>query len=293
MVRTRTSAIHIGALNIVLQPHTPEKYIELLRLMARHKFDALVRGDDALLLGSCRYLNPANPLEGVTGEIYKFLKLDSTAAWFNTEVMDAATEDEIAEINIPDNLKPHFKKFQYIFFPKGHRFYFISAKPKHNLSPGLVKRFFERVFERSELADFGALNVTVQPDPSGLNELLSLKRISVLRMEIDRPNPDDLEEMEAEVLRRLNSLNAKTEKIEFVEASSEGLRPDQFLTTLAAVANDNGHVSVEGRDEAGTKKYLSTKNMPLHETTKYNPNLTSEFDALYDKVVEIHREITR
>lgn len=293
MARTRTSAIHIGALNIVLQPHSPEKYIELLRLMARHKFDALVRGDDALLLGSCRYLDPAKPLEGVTGEIYKFLKLDSAAAWFNTEVMDAATEDEIAEINIPDNLKPHFKKFQYIFFPKGHRFYFISAKPKHSLSPGLVKRFFESVFHRDEFAEFGTLNITVQPDPSGLNELLSLKRISVLRMEIDRPNPDDLEEMEAEVLKRLNSLNAKYEKIEFVEASNEGLRPDKFVTTLAAVANDNGYVSVEGRDEVGTKRYLSTKDMPLHETTKYNPNLTSEFDALYDKVVEIHREVTR
>ena len=293
MSRVRSSAIHIGALNIVLQPHTPQKYIEMLQLMARHKFDALVRGDDALLLGSCRYLDPEKPLEGVRGDIYKFLKLDSTEAWFNTEVMDAATEDEIAEINIPDNLKPHFKKFQYIFIPKGHRFYFISSKPKHSLSAGLVKRFFESVFQRDEFAEFGTLNVTVQPDPSGLSELLSLKRISVLRMEIDRPNPDDLEDMEAEVLKRLNNLNARSEKIEFMEASNEGLRPDAFVTALAAVANDNGYVSVEGRDDTGLKKYLSTKNMPLHETAKYNPNLTSEFDALYDKVVEIHREIAR
>jgi hypothetical protein len=293
MTRVRSSAIHIGALNIVLQPHTPEKYIELLQKMARYKFDALVRGDDALLLGSCRYLDPSNPLAGVRGDIYKFLKLDSAEAWFNTEVMDAATEDEIAEINIPDNLKPHFKKFQYIFIPKGHRFYFVSAKPKHNLSPRLVKRFFEAVFLREEFAEFGTLNVTIQPDPSGLSELLSLKRISILKMEIDRPNPDDLEDMEEEILRRLNKLNARTEKIEFMEASNEGLRPDAYVKALAAVANDNGFVAVEGKDSDGLKKYLSTKDMPLHETAKYNPNLTSEFDALYDKVVEIHREITR
>jgi hypothetical protein len=293
MSRVRTSAIHIGALNVVLQPHTPKMYIDMLQKMARFKFDALVRGDDALLIGSCRYLDPSNPLEGVRGDIYKFLKLDSTEAWFNTEVMDAATEDEIAEISIPDNLKPHFKRFQYIFIPKGHRFYFISAKPKHSLSPSLVKRFFESVFLREEFSEFGTLNVTVQPDPSGLSELLSLKRISVLKMEIDRPNPDDLDDMEAEILKRLNKLNARTERIEFMEASNEGIKPDEYVTALAAVANDNGFVSVEGKDELGLKKYMSTKNMPLHETAKYNPNLTSEFDAFYDKVVEIHREIVR
>lgn len=293
MARVRTSAIHIGALNIVLQPHTPEKYIEMLQKLARYRLSALVRGDDALLLGSCRYLDPSNPLAGVRGEIYKFLKLDSAAPWFNTENMDAATEDEVAEISIPENLKPHFKRFQYIFFPKGHRFYFVCSKPQHNLSPGLVKRFFEKVFVNEELSSFGTLNVTVQPDPSGLSELLKLKRISILKMEIDRPNPDDLDGMEAEILKRLNKLNARTEKIEFMEASSEGLKPDEYIEALASVANDNGYVSVEGKDDSGLKKYLSTKDMPLHETAKYNPNLTSEFDALYDKVVEIHREITR
>jgi len=293
MARVRSSAIHIGALNIVLQPHTPEKYIEMLQKLARYRLSALVHGDNAVLLGSCRYLDPSDPLAGVRGDIYKFLKLDSAAPWFNTENMDAATEDEVAEISIPDNLKPHFKRFQYIFFPKGHRFYFVSSKPHHSLSPGLVKRFFEKVFTNDEFADFGALSVTVQPDPSGLGELLNLKRISIMKMEIDRPNPDDLDDMEAEILKRLNRLNARTEKIEFMEASNEGLKPDEYLKALASVANDNGYVAVEGKDSDGLKKYLSTKDMPLHETARYNPNLTSEFDALYDKVVEIHREITR
>ncbi|VVM80933.1 hypothetical protein PS682_02330 [Pseudomonas fluorescens] len=293
MAGVRSSAIHIGALNLVLQPHTPLTYVTMLRKMARFKFEAQVHGDNALLLGSCRYLDPSNPLVGVRGEIYKFLKLDSTDAWFNTENMDEATEDEIAEINIPENLKPHFKKFQYIFFPNGHRFYFVSSKSGQSLSSGLVKRFFETVFSREEFSEFGTLNVTVQPDPNGLDELFSLQRISILKMEIDRPNPDDLEDVEAEILERLNRVNARREKIEFMEASNEGLRPDPYMRALAAVANDNGFVYAEGKGDDGLKKYLSTKNMPLHETAKYNPNLTSEFDALYDKVVEIHQEIIR
>lgn len=292
MARVRTSAIHIGALNIVLQPHTPIKYIELLQKINRFKFSALVRGDEALLLGSCRYIDPSNPLAGVRGDIYKFLKLDSNEAWFNTENMDVATEDEMANLNIPDNMKPHFKRFQYIFFPDKHRFYFVSSKPSHSLSPNLVKRFFETVFLNEEFAEFGALTVTVQPAINGLEELFSLKRISKLKMEIHRPNPDDLDDIEADVLERLNNMNAKTERIELFEASNEGLHPDRGIKQLAAVASSNGFVAAEGKDEDGLKQFLSTKDMPLHETAKYNPNLTSEFDALYDKVSTIHREIT-
>jgi len=292
MARVRSSAIHIGALNLVLQPHTPITYIEMLQKMARYKFDAQVHGDNALLLGTCRYLDPSNPLEGVRGDIYKFLKLDSSDAWFNTENMDEATEDEVAEINIPENLKPHFKRFQYIFFPEGHRFYFISSKPKQSLSPRLVKIFFESVFRREEFAEFGSLNVTIQPDPNRLDELFAMRNISVIKMEIARPNPDDLEEAEAEILERLNRINAKTEKIEFLAANTEGLRPDGELRVLAEVANDNGFVYAEGKSADGLKTYMSTKDMPLHITAKYNPNISSEFDALYDKVVEIHREIT-
>lgn len=293
MTRIRSSAIHIGALNVVLQPHSPLKYIELLRLMAKKKFDAHVHGDNALLLGSCSYLNKDNPLEGVRGDIYKFLKLDAADAWFNTENMDEATPDDVADINIPDYLKPHFKRFQYIFFPRGHRFYFISSKPKHSLSPKLVKNFFELVFTRKEFADFGALTVTVQPDPNSLDAVFSLKSISVIKMEISRPNPDDLEDAEAKILDRLNNLNAKVEKVEFLAASNEGLRPDAEMKEFAGIASENGHVYAEGKNGDGLKQYISTKEMPLHVTAKFNPSLNSEFDAFYEKVVEIHSDITR
>lgn len=293
MARIRSSAIHIGALNLVLQPHTPELYLKLLQKLARDKLTAKVRGDNAVLLGSCHYLDVNNPLAGVRGEIYKFLKLDPKDSWFNLEMGETATADEVAEMNIPDHLKPHFKKFQYIFFPEGHRFYFVSSKPKQSISPALVKRFFETVFAREDLTEFGVLAVTVQPDPNGLEVLLSLPRLSLLKMEIDRPNPDDLEALEGDILERLNRMNARTERIEFLEASSEGIKPDKHVVALAGVASENGFVYAEGRDDTGIKKFMSTKNMPMHETAKYNPNLSSEFDALYDKVDALHREITR
>ncbi len=293
MSRVRTSAIHISALNLVLQPHTPIRYVEMLRRMAAGKFDAKIRGDDALLLGSCRYLNRDNPLEGVRGELYKFLKLDAAEAWFNMRDMDEATEDDVAELVIPEYLKPHFKRFQYIFFPQGHRFYFISKKTRHNLSPGLVKNFFLSVFSRSEFAEYGQLTITVQPDPNSLDFMLSLRRISKLKLEIERPNPDDHEGLEEDILERLNEINAKAQRIEFLEANNAGLIVNDEIRTLASVAEGNGYVAVEGKDEDNIKQYLSTKDMPLHVTTRYNPNLMSEFDAFYEKVEEVNREILR
>lgn len=291
MTRVRTSAIHISALNIVLQPHSPGEYIKLLQKIEGKKYSSLVRGQEAILLGSCHYLNSKNPSEGLSGEIFKFLDLNARDAWFNTKNMDAATPKEVAGMNIPDNMKPLFKRFQYIFIPQGHRFYYVSGKPGQSLSPNLVKNFFENVFAREDFSEFGTLAVTVQPDANRLEELLSLKRMSKLIMEIKKPNPDDLGSFEAKFLARLDRMNAKSEKIEFLQASNEGLHPDDELKTLAAVASVNGFVQAEGKDADGTKQYLSTKDTPLHETVKYNPNLTTEFNTFYDKVVEIHREI--
>ncbi|MGC8102653.1 DUF4747 family protein [Metapseudomonas otitidis] len=293
MSRVRTSAIHISALNLVLQPHTPERYIEMLLTMAAGKFDSKIRGDEALLLGSCGLLNKYNPSEGVRGELYKFLKLDATEAWFNLKDMGEATDEDVADLVIPDHLKPHFKRFQYIFLPKGHRFYFVSGKPKHSLSPQLVKNFFLKVFARPEFSDFGQLSITVQPDPNSLDRILALKRISKLKLEIDRPNPDDHEDLEGDILERLNRMNARTQKIEFLEASNTGLVIDNDVKALAGVAEENGYVMVEGKDEDNVKQYLSTKDTPLHVIAKYNPNLSSEFDAFYEKVIEVHGEILR
>jgi len=171
--------------------------------------------------------------------------------------------------------------------------YIITKKAKQSLSQDQVKRFLTTVFERAEFAGFGQLSVTVQPDPNGLLEMLSLKRISKLRMEIDRPNPDDHEDLEEEILRRLNRMNARTEKLEYLEASNTGLVVDEEVRALADVAKDNGFVYVEGKDADNVKQYLSTKNMPLHVTARYNPNLMSEFDAFYDKVVEVNQDILR
>lgn len=277
----------------MLHPHPEGAYEKLIRELQRIKFSPKVRGDDAVLIGSCRYLDKDQPELGLTGYIYKYLKLDSKEDWINTEKMDVATKEDVAEINIPEHLKPHFKRFLYIFKPKNHRFYFLSHKADHSLSAGLMKRFFDIAAQQPALANFGRLETTVQTAQDGLASLLKIPRIMQLKMEFSPPNPDDLEQLEKEVLERLTRLNVKSQKIVFQEASNAGIQPDENVKALAEIAKDNGFVQVEGKDETGARVTISTKDMPLIETTRYNPKVMSEFDAFYEKVIEINQNLGR
>ncbi|MCQ4297479.1 DUF4747 family protein [Pseudomonas stutzeri] len=281
----------VASLNIVLHPHSPERYIDLFRTIHETQLDAKVRGDDALMLGSFYSADEGSTkTEAYAGTIYKFLKLNAAEDWFNTLKMDAASREDVKDIVIPDHLKPHFKRFQYVFFPKKHRLYFISKKTDHNLSPLMVKRFFESISTHANLAEFGELNVTVQPERGVTDELFKIENISVIELEIRKPNPDDHDDVEEDILERLQELNAGKEKRQYFSATPEGLQPDAQLKALAAVASENGSVYAKGRT-AGNIVEISTKDRPLKATASYNPDLQSELNALLEKAEELHREI--
>lgn len=283
----------IASLNIVLHPHSPQKYIDFFKTIFESQLDAKVRGDDALMLGSFYSADEGSTKsEAYTGAIYKFLKLDAAEDWFNTLRMDAASREDVKGIVIPDHLKPHFKRFQYVFFPKKHRLYFISKKTDHSLSPLMVKRFFEKISTKAQLAEFGEINVTVQPERGVTDELFKIEKISLIELEIKKPNPDDHHDVEEDILERLGELQAGKEKRQYFAASAEGLKPDAQLKALAAVAAENGSVYAKGRT-SGNIVEISTKDRPLKATASYNPDLQSELNALLEKAEELHRELLR
>lgn len=287
----RPSKFTVSCVNIVLQPHSEKKYIQFLETIYKNKIDAKVRGDDALMIGSFHESIETKENGPIyTGDLFKYLKLDAAEDWFNTLKMDSASKHDVADIVIPEHLKPHFKRFPYVFFPKAHRLYFISKKSKQSLSPALVKRFFDAIAENSELAKFGEINITVQPEEGVTEEFFKIARISVIELDIRRPNPDDHDDLEDEILERLSELNAKRELIQYNEAGPSGLKPDARLRSLAAVAAENGSVYVKGRSN-GNVVELSSKERPLTSQTSYYPNTQTEFDALLEKSKQLHLDI--
>ncbi|MGA4817472.1 DUF4747 family protein [Pseudomonas aeruginosa] len=41
-------------------------------------------------------------------------------------------KESFSKISIPDHLKPHLQEFSYVFYPKGHRLYFVSSRSGRN-----------------------------------------------------------------------------------------------------------------------------------------------------------------
>lgn len=288
----RTSSFYISCLNIVLQPHTTQKYIKLLEKIFSEKIDAKVRGDDAIMIGSFHKLAEDSD-EVYTGHIYKYLKLNAAEDWFNTLKMDAASKEDVRDINIPEHLKPHFKRIPYIFYPRNHRLYFITQKTGATLSPFVLKKFFDIASENEKLADFGQLSVTVQPEKGITENFFSIHRISTIELEILKPNPDDHDDLEEDILERLNNMNAKKETIQYVEADKAGLKPDKRLESLAKIAAENGEIHVRGKNANGEIVDLHSKSHPLRAPARYNPDAQSELDALAYEAEKIHAEISR
>lgn len=289
----RPSKFVVACINLVLQPHSERKYVELFDTIYKKKLDAKVRGDDALMIGSF-HKSVTSQENGIayTGDLFKFLKLNAAEDWFNTLKMDSASRSDVKGIVIPEHLKPHFKRFPYVFFPKAHRLYFISKKAKHNLSPNLVKRFFDAISEHPDLAKFGDLNATVQPEKGITDEFFKIGRITLIELDIRRPNPDDHEDLEDEILDRLDELNARRELIQYNEASPNGLKPDSRLRALATVAAENGSVYVKGKSQ-GTIVELSSKERPLTSQAEYYSSTQTELDALLQRAQQLHLDIIR
>ncbi|WP_219063868.1 DUF4747 family protein [Pseudomonas sp. UMAB-08] len=280
----RDKKISVSCLNLVLHPHTPKKYVDFLSTLNDMKIAIKVRGDDALCIGS--FLKDEDG-DAYVGEIHKYLNLDASADWYNVKRNSIATKADVDGVVIPDDLRPHFKKYQFVFFPEGHRFFYVSKSSTDTLSPALLKKFFEGASMSEALASFGNFAVTVEPQVGSSEKLFLMPRISRIDMEINRPNPDDHAGLDAQVQERLRRINAKKEILAYVAADSVGLQPDAELKGLALVAASNGKVVVKGRNDSNEIVTQSTENLPLTEPASYNPDIQSERSVL----VEVARSI--
>lgn len=284
--------LSISALNIVMPvPHSPQRYIELFeKAYALHQSISL-RADHSGLLGACR-LEDVNGVTIVTGEIYKFLNLDLEGQWFNAIEQRPAEEEDLEDLVIPPHLKPHFKTFQYVFFPRGHRLFFISRELSESLTPGIALRFFKDLFNQPVLVqEFGQIEVIVEPSQDTLQRILNMPKLKRLYLEVSPPNADDLNAVEQRVMARLNNQRASKMIEEFVSDRPQGLLPDEETRQLARIAQSNGKVEGRGFDENGMSVALSTEDHPLIDRIEYNPQTTTRKDTLLHRAHTLLNQI--
>ncbi|MDW5418882.1 DUF4747 family protein [Iodobacter sp. CM08] len=279
---SRLRSIKIAALNIAMHnPHSQSRYISLFQDASSIQHFVRLGTLHAAMLGPLVYENKDDPTLGFTGEIYRFVAIDPSEPWFNSKTKDAASEDEIKGVNIPEHLLPHLQTIPFLFKPDIHELWFVSKDRKHTFGPQLAVSFFTKLFtEVCRIKQYPIVEVTALPNIETLNELLTIPKLEKLTIELKRPNADDADSDEERWMKKLQKQKASKMNVEFVASPGESIVPDLETKTLAGVAARNGKVSVIGRTASGKRVEESTESHPLVQTTEVNPQIETVMSVL-------------
>lgn len=278
--------IKIAGLNIAMhQPHSPERYVDLMHQAYRSRHIVKLGKLHAAMLGSLYSSSEKHPRDGtpieMTGEVYRFVKLDPNEPWFNTETKDVASEEDVQKIAIPRNLLPHLQLIPFIFRPRRHHLAYVSRERGSSLGPRTAEAFFQSLFDYLRTKkEFPQVEVTPLVDKDVVDEMLELKTLEKLTIELKRPNPDDLGHEDERWMKKLEKMKARklVEQIEAVRG--ESIVPDAETRSIARVAANNGRVSVVARDATGARFEESTVARPLVITEHVDDKVETTVDVL-------------
>lgn len=292
------------AANVVIHPHSVERYRELIRVAFDLKRPMVLRADRNALISRLTLEVGVAPFDvpWVHGVIATFLDIDTKAPWLDMDTLDQAEESVTREVNIPDRLRASLAKFHFLFDPASHVFVAQSEttiegekiRPSR-LSAGLLAKFLAQIFGQREVQEvFGQVEVTAIPDRHTIETILTSSGLRRLSISIKPPNPDDLEEFADEISERLRRQNAAKMQETLQAPRGGNLVPDEDTKMLARVGAMNGLVeAVVAKDSGGTKS-ISTAQKPAQFTGQYNSRSESELTGLhraaYQAVTQIKEE---
>lgn len=261
MPRIRT--IRVGAINLAMNPpHSPQGYVNLFSRTYRLRLMASQGQLHWFMLGSLHGVRSNDGSSQITGEIYRFVRLNASDPWFNSQTQEQATEEELAQVAIPSHLLPHLQRIPFNFRPSTHTLYYIAEDRTTRLSPSTSAKMLERLFNDERLG-LPPVEVTAIPEHDAVEALLSLPRLSRLQIELKPPNADDADELEREVLEWMEAQNARRLDQALVAKKNATLVPDEKTQALARVASRNGNVTVVAREADGTTYVESTSDRPM------------------------------
>ena len=274
--------IKISALNIAMHhPHSAQRYVSLFKDAKKLKYLVRLSSLHYAMLGSLYGPKSEESSDALSGEIYRFVKLDPSEPWFNVQTSEVATNDDVENIKIPAHLLPHLQKIEFVFKPDAHELWFVSQDRKDRLGSQAATKFFQKLFDRVvSRGRYPTVEVTAIPDVETLDKMMSLAMLEKITIELKRPNADDAAEDEARWLKRLEKQKIRKQTTQLVAARGESIKPDDETRALAAVASRNGNVSVIGRDADGTKVEESTNARPLVMSEHVDSDIETSRDVL-------------
>lgn len=271
----RPRRVALAALNIAMHaPHSPQGYISVLQKAFRLHRIVRIGTLHGIMLGLIHRPGHVGDIPVITGEIYRFVQLDPSEQWFNSQTREPATDDEVGQINIPSHLLPHLQRIPFVFNASTHQLWYVKQDGKTTLSPSVATKFMSlllnEVVHRNDLPE---ISVTPIPESTSVDAVLSLPGLEYLKIELVRPNPDAADSAEARWLHKLERQRTTKAKLELHRQRNAHIEPDAETRDMALAASRNGLVYGRGRSADGLPVEDSTTNRPMIQYELVNPDV--------------------
>lgn len=275
----RKKSVSYTVFNVRLHPHSPEIYVSLFNRLFSLRRQIQIRGETYGLLTQIKKISD-DPIDGICGELTKFTKIES-GQWFNIHTLRAAEENETQQIQIPEELRPNFSSFNFVFYPRSHYLVIECKDSFGQISPNYLESYFRKLLDDRDIFDeFNYVELTLAPRSDVLDSVIYMKQLNTLEITLRRPNPDDFDDLEDEILERLNRQNVEEEVIVLKSQKGMSITADSRTIALSHIAQLNGEVKGTGYNESGVRVEKSTKKHPFTESYSYNPDEITATDFL-------------
>lgn len=275
----RRKKVAVGAINVRMHPHSHSLYRGLIQDAFSLRRSIRVRGDSFMILSSVSDSEYAEQGQ-IQGQIARFTSIDVDLPWFDFETLSEADERQMRQINIPATLRPNLVSVSFMFDIKTHTFIFEEYFDGKTMSPRQVERFLSILFQDNKIVSkYGHVETSIVADHESLDDVFGFHTLKAITITILRPNPDDFGHLDEQIEDRLIRQNARSLELSYDAVPGQSLEPEELTKNLAPVATRNGEVIASGRNEDGTMETRSTKDHPMIESQRFDPDVLSEAQA--------------
>ncbi|MGK7871462.1 DUF4747 family protein [Falsiroseomonas sp. E2-1-a20] len=281
----------MGAVNIRIHPHSPERYELLLGDAFSLKKVVALQSHQRMIMAR---LDMSQREHGVLrGTLARFTEIDPDLPWFNAVRFAPADEDEVRRIQIPQNLRPNYMALFFTFHIHEHLLIFEHrGAGRSYLSPQMAMKFFEGLFSDDALsAKFGPVAVSMVADRDQLEAIIGIPDLKRLRIYVKRPNPDDLGDYDTFWENKLVRQGANSIDVVYEAEGKESIRPDEETRQFAELATRNGEIEAVGIDADGNRVERSTREHPTLEPLRYDPEHTTHEQAFRSAALTLVKRI--
>lgn len=271
---TRSRQIEFAVLDIAAQPHPSGVYVKLFKLARGLRRAIKIQGQEFAEISELSFhKNDTGKIDQISGDIYRFTKIDEKADWFDTSTGEPATDELKGQVSIPSNLRPNTRVIHWVFIVKSHMLVFLHKNGDATLSALQAQRFFESLMKMAAAKHdhVNYVDVTVVKSAEAIDRIFKSQKVTNLEIEIRRPNPDDPSSVLIDIEKTMREEGAR-KWVEILTAEDgESIIKSDRIDNMLNASQVCGKAKAITYNEEGDKDIVDTNDHPMIEREIYDP----------------------